>query len=94
MDRAKNYSKAAAGESAKREEEDEVQLAMKLAGQIFQDADTDNSGALDVPELSKIITNLFESMGKELPHDYQVTAKERKNHCYFCNLTLRCCILC
>jgi len=43
---------------------------MKLAGQIFKEADVDGSGALDGGELCGIITQLFNKMGKELPHDY------------------------
>jgi hypothetical protein len=50
---------------------DEVQMAMRLASEIFEDADTDKSGSLDVQELSQIIVHLFEKMGKELPQDYQ-----------------------
>jgi len=79
VNQAKQYKGSSEGTAAASDEsEDEVHLAMRLAGEIFQEADIDNSGSLDVEELSGIVTNLFAKMGKDLPHDYQGDALKVK----------------
>ena len=40
-------------------------MAMRVAGEIFREADVDGSGGLDAEELAGIITNLLARMGKE-----------------------------